>query len=469
MSLESPKSSLQLKVKGIVGQFVTAVSNGTAREIACFGARGDGKTIGGLISMVAHAQQHHATKHKLPVPWMCVTDTFQSHKLKTLRSMDDPLWQGLWQIREQGHIAEFILDGQCLVKCDLFGIEDQGAMDRVRMETCGVWFEEAAPSAVMVQSAGISESAWLLALTSQRVKSHANVAMLTENYPEEDHWTWKRFVTDPAPASLYFRVPPGERASPEQREEWNRALKNRPDLARRLLQGQPGTILMGQPVAQGFNLDYHVAKESLELVRGSEIRIGFDGGHTPTAIIGQQTLTGMRIFASLYLENGGMRQLLETQVLPWLARRAPWTLRDSSQLLIGYDPSLDVGEQSDIDQSALRAINDALNWPACEAGPVRWPNRKDALLQALSRREGLVIDPSCDPLIKALSGRWYYPKSHIEELRSDIPKKPNHPWEDLGDALIYLLCRFGVVGTEMWSNTASDQIEIKRNLEHFHQ
>src|SRR5262244_2782137 len=106
--------TLQLRARGTVGQFLLATSSGLAREIACYGARGDGKTIGALMAMVAHAQQHHDTKHKLPVPWMCVTDTFQSHKLKTLRSMEDPLWQGLWQIREQGHIAEFILDGQCL-------------------------------------------------------------------------------------------------------------------------------------------------------------------------------------------------------------------------------------------------------------------------------------------------------------------------------------------------------------------
>lgn len=424
------------------------------------------------MAMVAHAQKHHAAGFKLPVLWMCVTDTFQSHKLKTLRSIEDPLWQGLWQSREQGHVAEFILDGQCLVRCDLFGIEDKGAMDRVRMETCGVWFEEAAPSAVMIQSAGVSESAWLLSLTSQRIPTHAHVAMLTENYCEEDHWTAKRFVFEPADGTMAFRVPPGERASAQQREEWHRALKNRPDMESRLLKGEFGAVMLGQPVAQGFSLDYHVAKFRIEPEPGVEIGIGFDGGHTPTACVGQQTLSGVRILAALYKENAGMRQLLEEQVLPWLARKAPWTLRDPGKLLVGYDPSLDVGEQSDIDNSALRAINDALSWPACEAGPVRWPNRKDALIQALSRRDGLLIDPMCDHLIKALSGRWYYPKSHIEELRSDIPKKPNHPWEDLGDALIYLLCRFGVVGTDLWAPAGASvgaPITVERNLGHYHQ
>jgi hypothetical protein len=444
-----------------------AVSDGQAREICCFGARGDGKTIGALMGMVAHAQKHAAAGYALPVPWIGVSDTFQSHTLKTLRSIQNPLWQGLWQTEKQGHIAKFILDGQELVRVDLFGIEDQGAMDRVRLETCGVWFEEAAPSAVMVQSAGISESAWDLALTSQRVPSHCKPAMITENYPEDDHWTWRRFVTKQQPGTMYFRVPPGERASAEDRAEWERALAHDPALLARLVHGEPAVLSLGQSVAAGFSTLYHVSKTNLKPEPGQEIGIGFDGGHTPTAVIGQPVRNGVRVYAALTQNNSGMRQLLEDQVLPWLARFAPWVLRDPSQLLVGYDPSLDVGEQADIDNSALNAINEALGYPSCEAGPVRWPNRKDALIQALSRKDGLLIDPSCDLLIKALNGRWYYPKSHIGELRSDNPKKPNHPWEDLGDSLIYLLCRFGVVGTAMWSD--SDQysdVQVVSNYNH---
>jgi hypothetical protein len=442
-----------------------------ADEYALFGIRGDGKTIGVLAAILAHAQVHKQKGFALPVPWMALRDSFANHKVTTLESLLKSLWGGRWRLYDNNHLAAFRQGaGQDdLVLLKLAGCDNMDAVNKLRQEVVGVWVQEAAP---VEQSGGVSETAYGIANSSKgRIPTFHSPSISDMNYPDADFWAWERFITDPQPGTKAFQIPPRENKHVDLSywDQMERSLSNRPDLRRRLLEGKPGMIMLGQPVAQSFNLDYHVAKESLELVRGTEIGIGFDGGHTPTAIIGQQTLTGMKIFASLYLDNGGMRQLLETQVLPWLARRAPWTLRDSSQLLVGYDPSLDVGEQSDIDQSALRAINDALSWPPCEAGPVRWPNRKDALLQALSRREGLVIDPSCDPLIKALSGRWYYPKSHIEELRSDIPKKPNHPWEDLGDALIYLLCRFGVVGTEMWSNAGSDQIEIKRNLEHFHQ
>lgn len=452
-----------------MGRFVLSVTRAEAEEYALFGIRGDGKTIGVLAAILAHADKHKSLGFGLPVPWMAIRDSFANHKVTTIESLQKPLWGGFWRLYDNNHLAAFSQGAgkEDLVLLKLAGCDNMDSINKLRQEVVGVWVQEAAP---VEESGGVDERAYGVANSSKgRVPTFHSPTLLDLNYPDEDFWAWKRFVADPQPGTKAFRIPPRENkhVDPIYWEKMELSLANRPDLRRRLLEGQPGMIMLGQAVATGFNLDYHVATERLKPQQG-ELGIGFDGGHTPTAVIGQQTRNGVRIYAALTQNNSGMRQLLEDQVLPWLARNAPWALRDSSQLLVGYDPSLDVGEQADIDNSALQAINEALGYPNCEAGPVRWPNRKDALIQALSRKDGLLIDPSCDLLIKALNGRWYYPKSHIGELRSDNPKKPNHPWEDLGDSLIYLLCRFGVVGTAMWSDSDqySSDIKVLSNMQH---
>jgi hypothetical protein len=462
----TPERVLNLTFKPTVYALVRAVADGAAREIACFGPRGDGKTVGVLGAMLAHAERHQRASFPLPVPWIGVTDTFAAHKLKTKRTLLDPLWRGTWQLSDGDHVATALVNGQPVVRLDLFGIEDQGAMDRVRMETVGVWFEEPAPAALMVQSSGISDMAWNIALTSQRVASHCHPAIMSLNYPDEDHWTWKRFLpvirssasapttgTHPEDASRrWFQIPPGERASPAQRAEWAHALRERPDLLRRLIEGLPGTVLMGPQVAEGFREDLHVARERLRPIEGEPLFLGQDFGHTPATIIGQPWRGFLRILAALPCEHGGVRQHAETSVLPWLARHAPWTLQAARALLRGcYDPAGQTGEESDIEKNpvdTLERLVGGLWWP----GPIAWEARKHCLLSALNRhaepgRLALQIDPvEGAPLIKALSGRWHYPMDRLGAVRRDLPKKPNHPWEDLGDALIYLL--WGMMGEE---------------------
>jgi hypothetical protein len=466
------KRELNLDLEPVAGAFAKAIAEGTGRELACFGARGDGKTFAALIGMIMHAQRHHQAGYPLPVRWIGVADTFRSHEIKTCRSLMKPEWQGGWSLFDHSHLAVFRQGMTDLVHLDLFGIEDQGAMDRVRMETVGVWFEEPAPAAVLVQSSGITDAAWSIALTSQgdsRIKSHAYPACITSNLPDEDHWTWKRFSPGPTtqgrhpdhPDRLWFRIPPGERASAEDRAQWAKALEDRPDLLARLLEGKPGTIILGGQVAVGFDERRHVSAEHLSIIRGEPIGIGLDFGHTPTAIIGQDQRGTVRIYASLTLEKGGIRQLLQEAVRPWLGKFAPWALRDSSMIIGGFDPAGETEDESDIENSPMSIVEKELpgDW---EPGPIAWETRRNCLLTAIGRYQGLIIDPACENLIRALSGRWYYPTAHQGGVRSDKPKKPNHPHEDLGDALIYLLAR---LGASPWDSGQGRQYKVENNLD----
>ena len=459
----------QLGFRPTIYEAIQAMRTGTmdgqpVRELALYGTRGDGKTWGVLGGMLAHAQAHAAAGHPLPVTWLGVRDTWASHRDNTIPTMQAADWKGAWQIQDGGRVAVGGLDAgggrfREVVRLRLFGIEDQGAMNRVRTETAGVWFEEPSPAGGEVDSSGVREEAWTLAMTSQRMATHARIAVMTLNYPDEDHWTWTRFAppacpvrredratwtgVHPAhPSRRWLRVPPGERALAVQRAEWLEALSDRPDLVRRLLEGLPGTVLLGQQVAQGFREDLHVSPTRLLPVENEPLLLGQDFGLTPATILGQVVNGERRVVAALPCPRGGIVQHGDDTVIPWLQTHAPWVLRRRDMLVGTYDVAGETAEQTDSDRDPVGQLERKLPglW---YPGPVEWETRKHTLLSMLHHRTArgevaLRIDPVHGlPLIKALSGRWYYPTDRTGAIRRDLPKKPNHPWEDLGDAFIY--------------------------------
>ena len=120
---------------------------------------------------------------------------------------------------------------------------------------------------------------------------------------------------------------------------------------------------------------------------------------------------------------------------------------------LGYDPSGKTASQADIDESPIRIIRELLGGHALP-GVVPWDLRRNVLLSMLNRMirgmAALQINPKCVDLLKALEGRWYYPQDKLGRVSKDLPKKPNHPWEDYGDATIEMLERVPsvVLGTQ---------------------
>ena len=104
---------------------------------------------------------------------------------------------------------------------------------------------------------------------------------------------------------------------------------------------------------------------------------------------------------------------------------------------------MDVGEGGDIGINAVRRVRTALGGSFRE-GAVRWPERIGALLTPLNQGNGrggmaLQIDPGEDTALlrRALVGEWYYAVTRGGQVVRDLPAKPNHTWEDLGDAACY--------------------------------
>ena len=414
------------------------MATGTAREIACFGARGDGKSWGALWGMVMHAVTHHQAGYALPIQALGVRDTFANHKLSTHKTLLEPAWEGRWRLSDGGHTATFALEGVPFVSLDLVGADTASDVERLRTQCHLLWFEEAAPA--MALSQGLAEDFWGLGMSSQRLETHARVAVLTTNYPDEEHWTWQRFVAQPQPGTQAFRIPPGERASAAYRAELERAYANRPDLRRRLLEGRPGTIILGEQVAVGFNEDVHVRRVTLE--PGVRVVVGQDGGLTPTSCIGQRLGPYATVAGSVATEHGGIRQHVRYLLKPWLQEHAPWCLEHRDLLAVYYDPSMNKDGEGDAAANALRIMQADL--PAhYRPGQVGWEARKNPMLASfggLVNGEPLVtIDPVlAKGVVKALTGGWHYPTDATGRVRRDEPVK-DHPHSDHGDAYCYFI------------------------------
>lgn len=446
---------LELSYRRVATQFVQHVMFGRAREVALFGPRGEGKSWSAFGAMLAHAEVHAQRGFPLPVPWISVMDYFSSHESKTHETLRRPEWRGAWSLEDDGHIARGWSRGINLVKVRLMGIEDKGALDRVRLETVGVHFEEVAPAGVLVHSAGISEDAWNLAITSQRVPTHAHVAMLSTNYPDEEHWSWQRFVVRQHPGTAYFRIPPGERTTEKDRAEWARALEGRPDMLRRLLAGEPGGIQLGDPVTPEYQEPRHFSPTPLRVAEGS-LWFAWDFYHRPACAAASMTSLGqLRVHFACRMDNADIGALVEERVKPWLSSQG---LLERPRIHTG-DPTGMTGDQSDRSRSAVRRLLELLpgEWRKVSNVP---EEREDAVKQALRRslstgEPAVILGPDARELHKALRGGWH---------RGPSAKVVKHGPEGLdshvADAAAYLcLAVFGSavarIDWSKWANQAA--------------
>ena len=412
-------------------------------QVALFGPRGTGKTQAACGVMIAHAQKHAEGGGRLPTKWLGAADTFESHRRKTHESLQDPMWQGAWELTDGGHVALFRLQGGMpLVKLHLFGIEDAAALDRVRAASHGLWFEEPAPAGTL--SLGLTERAWGIGVSSCRLPSYRNPKILTLNYPHDEHWTWRQFVADAVAGTAAYRAPREETyATPEQMAEWARALSGQRDLYRRLIEGRPGIPVLGDVVAAGFNEDTHV--HATKPARGEPVYIGTDGGesHTWCSVVLQRIGPHVEVLGTVLSDPSGARQHYKQALVPWLGERCPWVLEQRSLAHVIYDPACDTEDPGDVDSNPLRTMA-ALLPAKYVTGPITWPGRLNPLYALLNDGDGLGaprlrIDPSCRGLIQALAGGWYLSVGQDGRIRKDTPHKPNHPHEDYGDALCYAI------------------------------
>ncbi len=247
------------------------------------------------------------------------------------------------------------------------------------------------------------------------------------------------------PGCTAITIPASDRLSAERIAHLSRSFQGDPEQHARLVKGEWVALPKGQHVAEGFSPVAHVAPVPLTPNHGLLLGIGWDGGFSPSAVIGQIDGGQVRVFAALNELRIGTLELIERQVLPWLREYAPWSVQDwGANLVHVIDPNMATPSQASINESAERIILEKLGGRIVP-GPVRWGPRKDAVLRVLAPRHEcgrvpLQIAPGDDTalLVAALGGKWFYPMTPDGQVDRN-PKKPNSPWADVGDSFAYLV------------------------------
>lgn len=175
--------------------------------------------------------------------------------------------------------------------------------------------------------------------------------LMDTNPPEDDHWWYqlaedghlksnnsaeaKRAVTEifdffrgPSPfikkGEEYINNPKAENIKflPGGYKYYRDMLAgNSEDHINVMVMGNYGTIKDGKPVYPQYNDRLHCPDKPLGVIEDLPIGLGWDGGLTPSLVIGQQTSRGqLRVIAELVGEDMGVRQFARDIVKPFLQR-----------------------------------------------------------------------------------------------------------------------------------------------------
>ncbi|TKB91787.1 MAG: hypothetical protein E8D41_09945 [Nitrospira sp.] len=434
--LFAPKASLAM----------AAAIDGDMEEILAYGERGTGKTHLLAGAALINAELHHRGQYPGVFKVMWLHDSLMSASAKTGEALELPMWGGLWSIKDDRTKAIFSIGGKEVLLGNFVGCKDASSAERLRQDCHMVVGEELVAS--LTDGLGIELPQWRLAISSSiRLETRHRVAMAATNPGSPDLWPYAHFdvAGQGHPTRRAIHIPISDRLSPEQQAVHRKTFAGNSAMDARLGRGEWVMAERGQPVAEGFNAAIHVSRWPLTPHPQYLLGIGWDGGHSPSAVIGQRQGGPIQVFAALNGLGIGTLELIEQQVRPWIDQHAPWALLDGGAALVHcIDPNLSTPGQATIHETAEKMILKCLGGRIVK-GAVRWAPRKEAVLKVLAPRHEagqspLLIAPGPDTalLVQAFEGRWFYPITTDGQVDRTGPKKPNSPFADLGDAAAYL-------------------------------
>ena len=209
------------------------------------------------------------------------------------------------------------------------------------------------------------------------------------------------------------------------------------DFIRTFVLCQYGRSRGGKPVHPMFNRDIHVAKQTLRPDKNNLLLVSADFGLTPAIVLKQQNAFGQVLTLDEIVTFGmGIERAIEEKLLPLIRQKY-----DGFDVFVTGDPSGSAGSQADETSCAdvfRRYKNKGLGKVklAWSNNPVHRQGATDHFLSRLGDfgRPMYQIDPGCEWLIQALSGKYMFKKFKDGRESSDVEK---NDWSHVGDANQY--------------------------------
>lgn len=410
------------------------------------GPVGSGKSVASVMKLlkIAAKQPLSAIDNRRHSRFAVIRNTYPELKTTTIKTFHAWVPPEIGRWRDEGPPTQHIIDDQYDIEI-LFVALDRPADVRklLSLELTAAWINEAreVPKAI------------LDGLTARvgrypDLKHGGCVApqiIMDTNPPDSDHWWYKLAEENTPDGWAFFSQPSGLSDGAENSEGlsgmpggregyYGRASQGKDDnWINVYVHGNYGFVLDGKPVYPEFNDQIHVAP--VEFIPRLPVFVGIDFGLTPAATLMHRTPMGQyRVFDELVTEDMGARrfgELLRAKLSGEYGLQA-------CQAITG-DPAGDIRAQTD--ETTPFEILLAVGVDAKPAHTNDFVKRRESVAMCLSRlidgQPGLVIDPRCRNLRKAMAGAYCYRRLQVSgrETYRDVPDKG--PYSHVAEALQY--------------------------------
>lgn len=265
--------------------------------------------------------------------------------------------------------------------------------------------------------------------------------IMDTNGPDFDHWWYTLAEETHAEGFEFFNQPAGDSPEAENVENLPKGYYQRLSAGKSdewikvYVRGSYGFVLDGRAVFPEFTDSMHVAPVTFNPVL--PVYVGIDFGLTPAAVLAHKDQLGRwLIFDELVSRDMGARRFGEL-----LRAKLVGEYNVQHAEAITGDPSGDSRAQSD--ESTPFEMLKVVGLVAKPATTNDAVIRREAVAAPLSRlldgKPGLLLDPRCRVLRKALAGGYCYKRMQVagEDRFRDVPDK-NH-FSHVAEALEYLV------------------------------